>query len=465
MRFKLICFLVISFGIARLSLVQADSDPVPIHIGDTVEGELTESALGVTYEVEVTELSFVSIDLRSSAFDPYVSLMNTEGELASNDDFNGGLNAHIGNFSLEPGTYSILVTSSNNTQTGAYRLALIGGSAPDLVTGVTLEGALTLGNPEQRYVWRAEAGKTYIIQANSTEVNTLINVYPMGAYEYPYYTDDDSGMGTNALAGPYTIRESQDFVIAVVANSGGDSSGGGGGGNSEGLGSSNTSKVGAYTLELLEIEPTPVSCNDEITGTVNPQGEYYRFDYTLGTKLNIDVAGDADTTLGMYNDFYNMGSDDDSGAGFNPELVNYSFRENGSYVLSVFPSTSDASGNFTLTVDCTAPTPLSLTDPATVHLNEKEHDTVVAFEDAVVGQGYALTLNPTGEYYPTYSYLDIYLDGQYYTGIYLDTTIWGTEIELLPGFSGDFTFYLSGDYSAPLDIEFSIIEKETEAQG
>jgi hypothetical protein len=117
MRLGVICFLVVSLlAVVQHHKVQAGSDPIPIKIGDTVEGELTESALGVTYQFEVTDLAFVNIKLRSSDFDAYISVLTTEGELAHNDDYDGSLNSYLGNVSLSPGSYSIVVTSCPSVQ-------------------------------------------------------------------------------------------------------------------------------------------------------------------------------------------------------------------------------------------------------------------------------------------------------------------------------------------------------------
>jgi hypothetical protein len=345
------------------------------------------------------------------------------------------------------------VTSSDSSGTGIYSLSLLGGSAPHLETGTAIEGELTTAVTFQRYILEGEAGKTYVIQADSTAFNPFINIYQLGSYDYPYYTDDDSGLGTNALAGPYTLSEDMDMVIEVMPVSG---SGGGGG--------SGTSGTGAYTLKMVEVTREPITCDSTTSGTISPNGVYYQFDYLLGSSLNIKVESEADTSLGLYNDFYNMGVDDDSGSGFNPELLNFNFRENYTYTIAVFPSTSKETGDFELSVECVPPTPLTLDVPATIAIDEKHTNAVVIMEDVVAGQGYGITFT-ADSYLPTYSYLDVYINGLYYTGIYFDATTWGTEIDLVASADGTFTFYLVGEYPSPVNLEFSIVEKEIEAAG
>jgi len=74
----------------------------------------------------------VAVDLRSSAFDPYVILQYPDGEQLDNDDWEGARDhARIEAVLPVDGMYRVLVTSYAVGETGAYTLTLApGGAAP-----------------------------------------------------------------------------------------------------------------------------------------------------------------------------------------------------------------------------------------------------------------------------------------------------------------------------------------------
>jgi S1-C subfamily serine protease len=90
-------------------------------------GLVTNGSLMNAYQIEVTRRQLVTVDLDSEAFDTYLRLLDERGEVvAENDDrsdFN--FNSRIEE-TLEPGTYSILVSSYGVLQQGEYTLGLTG---------------------------------------------------------------------------------------------------------------------------------------------------------------------------------------------------------------------------------------------------------------------------------------------------------------------------------------------------
>ena len=78
------------------------------------------------YEFEGWPGQHVAIDLRSPAFDTYLILKDPTGQQTENDDADDGDVGHslIETELSETGTYSVLVTSYESGETGAYRLTI-----------------------------------------------------------------------------------------------------------------------------------------------------------------------------------------------------------------------------------------------------------------------------------------------------------------------------------------------------
>ena len=105
-----------------------------ITFGQTINGTLAAAAPGRSkdcgqcyadvYQLTVTAARNIVITLNSTAFDAYISLLDSNGEIiGSNDDGGGGLNARLTG-TIQPGVYRIEATSANAGETGAYTLAI-----------------------------------------------------------------------------------------------------------------------------------------------------------------------------------------------------------------------------------------------------------------------------------------------------------------------------------------------------
>ncbi|MDX1419766.1 MAG: caspase family protein [Rubricoccaceae bacterium] len=78
-----------------------------------------------TYTFEGVPGRRVRLDLRSSAFDPYLVLQPPRGEALKNDDFEGDLTRSRIEYDVsEPGLYRVYVTSYAPDEQGAYELAM-----------------------------------------------------------------------------------------------------------------------------------------------------------------------------------------------------------------------------------------------------------------------------------------------------------------------------------------------------
>jgi hypothetical protein len=138
---------------AWLANASNSSAQVPtIQLGQTVNGALHQGSSKLPagrpelrphhrfaiYQLDTIgmgENSF-TIDLVSQRgnqwFDPYVILLNAQGQKIDEDDDRGGdFNARIANKILQPGLYYIIVTTYNRDAMGSYRLSVSQGQFPN----------------------------------------------------------------------------------------------------------------------------------------------------------------------------------------------------------------------------------------------------------------------------------------------------------------------------------------------
>lgn len=102
-----------------------------IAYGATISGELDEQTQLAEYQFTGSAGDVITIDLMSDNFDPFVSLLNADGDLiAADDDSGGDLQARIAAFTLpETATYTIVVDAfrgfaGDQQVFGEYRLTL-----------------------------------------------------------------------------------------------------------------------------------------------------------------------------------------------------------------------------------------------------------------------------------------------------------------------------------------------------
>jgi len=106
-------------------------DPQPIDFGQTVNGTLDADdclrpggAFQESWGLVLANDMTARIDLESDAFDAFLVLKDSDGNiLATNDDGGGGLNARV-DYALTAGTYEIVASSFRPGQTGAYKLTV-----------------------------------------------------------------------------------------------------------------------------------------------------------------------------------------------------------------------------------------------------------------------------------------------------------------------------------------------------
>ena len=118
--------LSLTFAAAGLvaGCASAPSGPVT-EAGDLATGDrtLTNGEFIDSYTFQLNEGQWVKVDLRSTAFDPYLILRTPGGQSSDNDDANGDQqHSQIVYRATESGQFEIGVTSYASGESGAYTL-------------------------------------------------------------------------------------------------------------------------------------------------------------------------------------------------------------------------------------------------------------------------------------------------------------------------------------------------------
>jgi len=119
--------------------IVAARDVVSVEIGDTVQGNLEqgdslsdENKFQDSYVFSASAGDTVTIDLASSSFDTYLSLLTPSGESIENDDYQSSTaQSHLEITLQESGRFRVIASSFASDESGNYRLSLSsGGNSP-----------------------------------------------------------------------------------------------------------------------------------------------------------------------------------------------------------------------------------------------------------------------------------------------------------------------------------------------
>lgn len=298
--------------------------------GDTIEGELSDSPSGANYSFAGSAGDVVTITLTSSDFDPYVILLNANGdEIASDDDSAGDLNAQISGFALpEDGTYTIVVTSYLNVNTGeaitgSFTLTLESGDAPvvvepgagDISYGDTIEGSLDESPAGEAITFAGSEGDVVTITLTSEDFDPFLVLLDEDGEEIA--VDDDGAGDLNAQIRGFELPTDGIYTIIVTsfANR-----------------SSGTPITGDYTLSLqlgdevvTEPDTTEIAYGDTVEAdlTEDLAERRYTFAGTEGDAIEITLSSDDfDTYLILLSDAGDeLFSSDDSGGSTNSQII------------------------------------------------------------------------------------------------------------------------------------------------
>jgi uncharacterized protein YjdB len=276
------------FGDFNLSVARGTPsciNPTAFTVPGTVNGTLATSAciLGDSsytdkYAFSVTTSTIVTLTMRSTAFDSFLFLESTSGELIGrNDDGGGGLDSRLVE-TLKPGSYIINANSSDPKVFGAYTLTAE--SRPDVCasdrvlapgsaivdTLRTTSCALNNGTYARRFRFTVSAATALRLDLTSTQFDPYLIVQPDGTAT-PIAEDDDGGSGLNSQI--LTVFPTGTYVVTVT--------------------SARAGEVGAFTLSLTGATTPPVSVSvNPTTATMTPgQAQQLTASVVGGTNTNV----------------------------------------------------------------------------------------------------------------------------------------------------------------------------------
>ena len=351
--------------------------PGTISLGETVNGALIQGPNAHTFAGKAGQV--VTIELDSTAFDAYVQLKDSnEIELASDDDSAGNLNARIENFRLPADdTYSIVVSSFDNTATGDYTLTLSEGggtvtpvpptnvpAGSEIAIGDTVNGTLSGGSLTASYTFQGEAGQIVTITATSEDFDSYLRLLDSSATEL--ITDDDSAGNLDSRIAFYALPSSDTYTIVVESF---DSAG------------------GSYSLSLSAAEVEPIEYTQTINGelTESQSSAGYRFSGAAGDVITITLrssAFDAYLSLnqGGSGSSYALITDDDSAGGSDARIGPYTLPATGEYIITVSSYDSTVTGAYTLELNRAVLSPIDFDQPVTADITAENSTLYYSFE-------------------------------------------------------------------------------------
>lgn len=215
-----------------------------IAIGQSRDGALAQGDATVGSGAFVDRYRFrgepgrrVTIDLRSSAFDSFLTLVAPSGAREQNDDAAQGNNdARIETELAESGDYVIMASSFGRGGVGDYRLSLqpagaegvrtltassASTSSGALAAGATVQGRLqsgdaTLGSGEyfDRYTFSGRRGETVALEMTSDDVDSYLIVQAPGGAQQD---NDDAGDDTHNARVRWVLPETGAYTVRATS--------------------------------------------------------------------------------------------------------------------------------------------------------------------------------------------------------------------------------------------------------
>ncbi|NDJ77631.1 MAG: hypothetical protein GYB65_15375, partial [Chloroflexi bacterium] len=350
-----------------------------ISYGQLVEGTLEGNTH--TYTFSGASSDIVTISLESDDFNPFVELLDANGESLAFDNESGpGLDALISIQMLPAdGTYTIVVSSLVSGESGDYELYLaLGDMQASLDMGDTVTG--TLDENVHFYFYNGEQNEVITISLTSDDFDTYLELYDSDATMI--VSNDDGGEGLNSQIDGYSLPNTGSYAIVV-----------------RGYG---VRVSGDYTLALGEAVPetgdmavpeamdepaddaepeamdepagddevppdepevapegalsesedSTLRYGDSVSGSLDSGTARYSFTGTAGDVVSISLeSGEFDTYLELLAaNGQRVARDDDSGTGLNAAIIAFELPSSGEYTIIARGVGGAATGDYTLTL-------------------------------------------------------------------------------------------------------------------
>jgi hypothetical protein len=315
------------------------------------DSQLDDDEYYDTYDFQGSVGDLVVVDLYSSDFDTWLALVAPSGADTQNDDYQESTTrSRIEKLLDETGEWSVLVTSYEAGETGAYTLS-IGvtrtGAAPSVAAGGRTErgtlasgdNQLTTGEYVDSFDLSGASGEFRVIDLRSRDFDPyLILVAPSGEQ---FENDDHEGDATRSQVA-MQLPESGDYRVLVTSYKAGES--------------------GSYTLTIGGGAATAAATGPRVEyGSLAPgdqtlsSGEYadgYEFEGRPGQRARLDVSStEFDTYLMLIDPTGQQTENDDFEGMAGHSVIETDITESGSYRVVVTSYDVGETGSYELRME------------------------------------------------------------------------------------------------------------------
>ncbi len=264
----------------------------------------------------------------------------------------------------------------------------------DLVVGQTFEG--NADGETIYYVFRAEAGKGYIIDLSTPRFDGYLEVRKLDSTSIAY--NDDFGDSSKSRVF-FLLSEDTPLAVSIGSYSSEDFKGG-------------------YTLKVSEAPSSELAYGDtaEVQDTDATEG-YYTFTGKKDDVINLFVTNDdndSDTSLSLKLDGVEVTYDYDNGANYFPYIRHYRLPEDATYLVVLSGYYDNTLSGSVIHLEKTELPTAKLGTPIEISMTEADYEvvgipildgtsyTVEVAADTTKGTSFTLEITLPGETYSTY---------------------------------------------------------------
>ena len=304
-----------------------------INIGDTVTESFPAATTAATYYFEGRAGQYISISVQIELSFTKLQLLDSDGlELARGTFSDAVRGMEITAAQLpKDGFYIIAIERSEGLNT--FTLNLKNLVIQNIAYGQVIDALLTADQTAMLYRFQGSRFDVIDVSLLSTEFDAYVTLLQSSGERLT--GDDNDGGGRNAFFGLQYLFETGDYLIRADSKSG--------------------LSTGKFQLHLNRAEFKPLNFGDplEVNFTQDSPVAYFEFQGSLADVVNLSVqsGGTLDTLLQMADPEYMPSlTDDDSGAGFDPEITFWSLNKDGTYRILLRPYLIGSEGQVTLTL-------------------------------------------------------------------------------------------------------------------
>lgn len=243
---------------------------------------------------------------------------------------------------------------------------------------VVISERLSAENPEFRYSFYGTQGETLLISVSTSDLDSYVRLLDSGGNELAY--NDDSGDTLNSQIGPFVLPYTGSFTVVVTSYP---------------YFSYGEVTVGDFELIVERVALGQIGYGETLQIELNPQmfSQFLRFSGTAGDVISLTVSsgGSVDTVLSILDPSgTQVFSDDDSGEGFDPEVMRYVLPVSGDYTVALRTYNTGDTGTVSLSLIRSDSRTLD-TETRTVRLNPKQTQDILTLQGSA-GQTIGLTI-------------------------------------------------------------------------